>query len=70
MVSDVLDHLPIFFLLSNSIHKKSEKQMTRCMKHYLENFLIDSEEALSPWNFNTGLTVHDDFYEFIHIFQK
>jgi len=41
------------------------------MKNFnLENFLIDLDEALSPWNFNTGSTVHNDFYEFIHIFQK
>ena len=34
-----------------------------------ENLLIDLEEALSPWNFDTGSTVHNDFDEFIHIFQ-
>jgi len=39
------------------------------MKNFnLENFLIDLE-VLSPWNFNTGSTVHNDFDEFIHIFQ-
>jgi len=35
-----------------------------------ENVLIDLDEALSPWNFNIGSTVHNDFYEFMHIFQK
>jgi len=40
------------------------------MKNFnLENFLIDLKEALSPWNLNTGSTVHNDFDEFIHIFQ-
>jgi len=54
-VFDVLDHLPIFLLLSTSINRKSEKQIIRCMKNFnLENFLIDLEETLSPWNFNTG----------------
>ena len=51
-------------------NRKSEKQLIRCMKNFnLENFLIDLEEAISPWNFNTGSTVHTDFDEFIHIFQ-
>ena len=64
------DHLPIFLFLSTSISRKSEKQIIRCMKNFdLENFLIDLEEALSPWNFNTGSTVLNDFDEFIHIFQ-
>ena len=41
------------------------------MKNFhLENFLIDLDEALSPLNFSTGSTVHNDFYEFVHIFQK
>jgi len=41
------------------------------MKNFsLENFLIDLDEASSPWNFNTGSTVHNDFCKFIHIFQK
>ena len=31
--------------------------------------VYDLEEALSPWNFNPGSTVHNDFDEFIHIFQ-
>jgi len=40
------------------------------MKNFnLENFLIDLEEALSPWNFSTVSTVHNDFDELIHIFQ-
>ena len=69
-IFDVSDHLPIFLLLSTSINRKAEKQIIRCMKNFnLENFLIDLEEALSPWNFNTGSTVHNDFDEFIHIFQ-
>jgi len=64
------DHLSVFLFLSTSINRKSEKQIIRCMKKFnLENFLIDLEEALSPWNFNTGSTVHNDFYELIHIFQ-
>jgi len=45
-------------------------QIMTCMKHFLENFLIDLEEALSPWNFNTGSTVHNGFYEFVHIFKQ
>ena len=53
-IIDVSDHLPIFLLLSTSINRKSEKQIIRCMKNFnRENFLIDLEEALSPWNFNT-----------------
>jgi len=69
-IFDVSDHLPIFLLLSSSINRKSEKQIIRCMKNFiLQNFLIDLDEALSPWNFNTGSTVLNDFYEFIHIFQ-
>jgi len=36
---------------------------------HLENFLLDLDEALSPWNFNAGSTVYNDFYEFIYIFQ-
>ena len=36
------------------------------MKNFnLENFLIDLEEALSPWNLNTGSTVHNGFDEFM-----
>jgi len=31
--------------------------------------IIYLEEALSPWNFNTGSTVLNDFDEFINIFQ-
>ena len=70
-IFDVSDHLPIFPLLSTSINRKSEKQIIRCMKNFnLENFLIDLDEALSPWNFNTGSTVHNDFYEFIVFFKK
>jgi len=66
----VSDHFPIFLLLSASIDRKSEKQIFRCMKNFnLENFLIDFDKALSPWNSNTGSTVHNDFNEFIHIFQ-
>ena len=69
-IFDVSDYLPIFLLLSISINRKSEEQIIRCMKNFnLENFLIDLEEALSPRNFNTGSTVHNDFDEFIHIFQ-
>jgi len=69
-IFDVSDHLPIFLLLSTSINRKSEKQIIRCMKNVnQENLLIDLEEALSPWNFDTGSTVHNDFDEFIHIFQ-
>ena len=69
-IFDVSDHLPIFFLFSTSINRKSEKQIIRCMKNFnLENFLVDLEEALFPWNFNSGSTVHDAFDEFIHIFQ-
>ena len=69
-IFDVSDHLPLFLLLSTSINRKSEKHIIRCMKNFnLENFLIGLEEALSPWNFNTGSTIHNDFNEFIHIFQ-
>ena len=69
-IFDVSDYLPIFLLLSISINRKSEEQIIRCMKNFnLENFLIDLEEALSPRNFNTGSTVHNDFDQFIHIFQ-
>jgi len=52
------------------MNRKSEMQIMTCMKHFLENFLIDLEEALSPWNFNTGSTVHNGFYEFVHIFKQ
>ena len=72
-IFDVSDHLPIFLLLSRptSINRQSEKQIIRCMKNFnLEKFLIYLDEALSPWNFNTGSTVHNGFYGFIHIFQK
>ena len=69
-IFNVSDRLPIFLLLSTSINRKSEKQIITCMNNFhLENFLLDLDEALSPWNFNTGSTVYNDFYEFIYIFQ-
>jgi len=39
-------------------------------KFYLENDLIDLDEALSPWNFNTGSTVHNDFMGLFIFFKQ
>jgi len=70
-IFDVSYHLPIFLLLSTSVNRKSEKQIIRCTKNFnLENFLIDIDEALSPWNFNTGSTVHNDFISLFIFFKE